>query len=200
MSVSDVFAHAALTTKLLLASPPTHLEDAAKTLEWASESKTPHQVFATGVGKSGIAAQKFAASLAAHGVPAQFLDPVEARHGGLGRLSPLDRIVAFSASGATGELVELALAVERYRDDAEMPFDVGVYGPNSWVPLSQYTTFTLPTLSTPTDDAITNHVPSASFIAQCVVGDALALRVAELNGAAGPRATHPGGNLGRKLR
>ena len=49
------------------------------------------------MGKSGIIAQKIAATLSSTGSPALFLHPAEAVHGDLGVLMPGDVVVALSA-------------------------------------------------------------------------------------------------------
>ncbi len=65
------------------------------------------RVVVTGMGKSGIIAQKIAATLNSTGSPAQFLHPAEAVHGDLGVLIPGDVVVALSASGETEEILRL---------------------------------------------------------------------------------------------
>ena len=55
------------------------------------------RVVVTGMGKSGIIAQKIAATLSSTGSPALFLHPAEAVHGDLGVLMAGDVVVALSA-------------------------------------------------------------------------------------------------------
>ena len=50
------------------------------------------------MGKSGIIAQKIAATLSSTGSPALFLHPAEAVHGDLGVLMPGDVVIALSAA------------------------------------------------------------------------------------------------------
>ena len=57
------------------------------------------KVVATGIGKAGFIARKFAATLASTGTPAIYIHPAEAGHGDLGMLAENDCIVAFSTSG-----------------------------------------------------------------------------------------------------
>src|SRR5512134_508221 len=64
----------------------------------------------TGVGKSGIIAEKIAATLSSTGTPAFFLRPVEALHGDLGMLLPRDLLLAISTSGETAEVLAVATA------------------------------------------------------------------------------------------
>src|SRR5277367_355525 len=63
------------------------------------------RVVATGMGKSGIIAQKIAATLSSTGTPALFLHPGEAIHGDIGMLIPGDVVIALSASGETEEIL-----------------------------------------------------------------------------------------------
>jgi len=67
--------------------------------------KHPGQTIVTGIGKSGIIAQKIAATLASTGTAAKFLHPVEGLHGDLGMVQPGDTLIALSKSGHTEELV-----------------------------------------------------------------------------------------------
>src|SRR5580692_2856391 len=55
------------------------------------------RVVVTGMGKSGIIAQKIAATLSSTGSPALFLHPAEALHGDLGVLMPGDVVIALSS-------------------------------------------------------------------------------------------------------
>ena len=46
------------------------------------------KIILTGVGKSGLVAQKIASTMASTGTPALYLHPSEAMHGGLGLVGP----------------------------------------------------------------------------------------------------------------
>lgn len=61
----------------------------------------------TGVGKSGIIAEKIAATLISTGTKALYLPPTNFLHGDIGILSPGDVFVAMSRSGETEELLNL---------------------------------------------------------------------------------------------
>ena len=74
------------------------------------------RVVVTGMGKSGIIAQKIAATLSSTGSPALFLHPAEAVHGDLGVLMPGDVVIALSASGETEEILRLLATVKRKGD------------------------------------------------------------------------------------
>ena len=65
------------------------------------------KVILTGVGKSGLIAQKVAATLASTGTPAVNLDPAEAKHGGMGLVQRQDLVVAIGKSGESDDLNDL---------------------------------------------------------------------------------------------
>ena len=65
------------------------------------------RVVVTGMGKSGIIAQKISATFSSTGTPSFFLHPAEAIHGDLGRLVTNDIVVALSYSGETEEILRL---------------------------------------------------------------------------------------------
>src|ERR1700729_4253459 len=74
------------------------------------------RVVVTGMGKSGIIAQKIAATLSSTGSPALFLHPAEAVHGDLGMLARGDVVIALSASGETEEILRLLANIKRIGD------------------------------------------------------------------------------------
>ena len=74
------------------------------------------RVVVTGMGKSGIIAQKIAATLSSTGSPALFLHPAEAHHGDLGMLARGDVVIALSASGETEEILRLLEMLKRVGD------------------------------------------------------------------------------------
>ncbi|HJV23873.1 MAG TPA: SIS domain-containing protein, partial [Holophagaceae bacterium] len=67
----------------------------------------PGRVVMTGMGKSGLIAQKIAATLASTGCPSFFMHPAEALHGDLGMVTEHDSVVALSNSGESEEIVRL---------------------------------------------------------------------------------------------
>src|ERR1700739_4759161 len=74
------------------------------------------RVVVTGMGKSGIIAQKIAATLSSTGTPALFLHPAEAVHGDLGMLEQGEVVIALSASGETEEILRLLATLKRKGD------------------------------------------------------------------------------------
>src|SRR5580704_8401559 len=65
------------------------------------------KVLTTGVGKSGIAARKIAATLTSTGCPTVYLNPSEAMHGDLGIVADGDAVIALSNSGESEELLAI---------------------------------------------------------------------------------------------
>ena len=152
------------------------------------------RVVVTGMGKSGIIAQKIAATLSSTGSPALFLHPAEAVHGDLGVLLHGDVVVALSASGETEEILRLLATLKR-KDDALVSFCCNLHS----------------TLAQASDVALDcgvereacglNLAPTASTTTMLALGDALAIAVSLRKGfRAGDFAElHPGGKLGKRL-
>ena len=66
-----------------------------------------------GVGKSGIIAQKIAATMISSGTAAVHLHPSDALHGGLGIVTSEDVVLMLSNSGETDELLQLLTYLKR---------------------------------------------------------------------------------------
>jgi len=64
-------------------------------------------VICSGVGKSGIIAQKIATTMTSTGTPALYLSPTDAVHGDLGIVGCRDIVLLFSKSGESDELLNL---------------------------------------------------------------------------------------------
>ena len=65
------------------------------------------RVVVSGMGKTGIIAQKFSATLASTGTPSLFLHLAEASHGDLGKVTQDDVVIVLSNSGSTAEVKQL---------------------------------------------------------------------------------------------
>ena len=152
------------------------------------------RIVVTGMGKSGIIAQKIAATLSSTGSPALFLHPAEAVHGDLGVLMPGDVIIALSASGETEEILRLLATLKR-KGDALISLCCNLQS----------------TLAQASDVALDccvereacnlNLAPTASTTAMLALGDALAIAVSLRKGfrAEDFAELHPGGKLGKRL-
>ncbi|HEY6046434.1 MAG TPA: SIS domain-containing protein, partial [Pyrinomonadaceae bacterium] len=71
------------------------------------------KVVLLGVGKSGIIAQKIAATMTSSGTAAVYLHPSDALHGGLGIVTADDVAILLSNSGETDELILLLPYLKR---------------------------------------------------------------------------------------
>jgi arabinose-5-phosphate isomerase len=152
------------------------------------------RVVVTGMGKSGIIAQKIAATLSSTGTPSFFMHPAEALHGDLGMLVRGDVVLALSNSGETEEIVRLLELIRRLGAAI-----VGMSGD----PASTLARFADVHLWVGVDREACplDLVPTASTTAALALGDALAVAVYERRGFS-PQdfaRVHPGGRLGRRL-
>jgi arabinose-5-phosphate isomerase len=151
-------------------------------------------VVVTGMGKSGIIAQKIAATLSSTGSPALFLHPAEAIHGDLGVLMPGDVVIALSASGETEEILRLLATLKR-KGDALISFCCKLRST-----LAQASDVVLD-CSVEREACGLNLAPTASTTAMLALGDALAVAVSLRKGfrAEDFAELHPGGKLGKQL-
>ena len=152
------------------------------------------RIVVTGMGKSGIIAQKIAATLNSTGSPALFLHPAEAVHGDLGMLARGDVVIALSASGETEEILRLLATIKRI-GDALISFCC-----NTQSTLAQASDICLE-VSVPEEACGMNLAPTASTTAMLALGDALAITVSLKKGfrAEDFGDLHPGGKLGKRL-
>jgi len=152
------------------------------------------RVVATGIGKSGHVARKFAATLASTGTPAFFVHPAEANHGDLGMIAEGDIVVMLSNSGETDELVALAPHFKRL--GAKL---IALTG-NESSSLAQLADVHLDA-SVEIEACPHNLAPTASTTAALALGDALALALLDARGFTLQdfARSHPGGTLGRRL-
>jgi arabinose-5-phosphate isomerase len=152
------------------------------------------RVVATGMGKSGIIAQKISATLASTGSPSLFLHPAEAIHGDLGRIVKGDVLLAVSNSGDTEEILALVAWVKRLGSPA-----VALTG-NPRSPLAQAADVHLD-VSIRTEACPLGLAPTASTTAALAMGDALSMALLERRGFTVEdfAVLHPGGRLGKKL-
>jgi arabinose-5-phosphate isomerase len=148
----------------------------------------------TGMGKSGIIAQKIAATLSSTGTPALFLHPAEALHGDLGMLIKGDLVLALSASGETEEILRLLATLKRI-GDALISFCCNL---DSTLARSSDVALDC---SVPNEACGLGLAPTASTTAMLALGDALAIAVSLRKGFRPEdfASLHPGGKLGKKL-
>jgi arabinose-5-phosphate isomerase len=154
----------------------------------------PGKVILTGIGKSGIIAQKIASTMVSTGSPALFLHPTEGMHGDIGIATKDDIIIAIGRSGESDELIALLPSIRKIgarlisitaKADSTMARHADIV------------------LVTPIEEEACplNMAPTCSTTAALVVGDALAMALMKLRNIQPEDFArfHPGGQLGKRL-
>lgn len=155
---------------------------------------TPGLIVFTGVGKSGIIAEKIAMTLISTGTKALYLPPTNFLHGDIGILSESDMLVLISRSGETEELLNLVpFAKKRNTRLAAI-----VSNPESRLAkLSDlYVNLPVERELCPFDLA-----PTTSTAVQLLFGDLLAVALMRLKrfDLSAYALNHPSGSIGKKM-
>ena len=147
-----------------------------------------------GVGKSGIIAQKIAATMTSSGTAAIPLHPSDALHGGLGIVTADDVVVMLSNSGETSELLELLPYIKR----REVPL-IAIVG-NVKSTIARRADVLLDA-SVDQEACPLNLAPTASTTVALALGDALAMTLMRARGLTEDdfAFNHPAGQLGKRL-
>jgi arabinose-5-phosphate isomerase len=152
------------------------------------------KVVLLGVGKSGIIAQKIAATMTSSGTAAVFLHPSDALHGGLGIVTSEDVVLMLSNSGETDELLQLLPYLKRRN-----------------VPLVAIVGKLKSTLARQADAVLDasvdqeacplNLAPTTSTTVALALGDALAMTLMQVKGLTPDdfASNHPAGQIGKRL-
>ena len=147
-----------------------------------------------GVGKSGIIAQKIAATMTSTGTAALHLHPSDALHGGIGIINSDDVVMILSNSGETDEIIEMLPYLKRRQ-----------------VPILALVGSLSSTLARRADAVIDasvdqeacplNLAPTTSTTVALALGDALALTLMQVKGLTPDdfAINHPAGQLGKRL-
>lgn len=163
-----------------------------KAVRWMLECRG--KVILSGVGKSGLIAQKIAATLSSTGTPAVYLPPTDAMHGGLGLIQKNDLIVAI---GKSGESEEFSVLLPTLRSIGAKLIAITANKKSTLAKSADLV------LETPIEDEACplNLAPTCSTTAALAVGDALAVAVMKLRDfkTEAFARNHPGGRLGRRL-
>ncbi len=147
-----------------------------------------------GIGKSGAVGRKLAATLASTGTAAYFMHAAEAVHGDLGMVNGQDILILLSNSGETEEIVRLLPIIKRRGAGI-----VAICGnANSTVADAADV---LLDASVEREACPLNLAPTSSAIAELALGDALAMSLMQARGFSTEDfgATHPGGQLGKRV-
>jgi len=148
----------------------------------------------SGIGKSGLVAQKIVATLNSTGTHSLFLHPVEAMHGDLGMLDENDVFLAISYSGETRELNNL-LPIVREMGCRIIAFTGGMKST-----LARLSDIVID-IGIPKEACPMGLAPTTSTTATLAMGDALAVALINKHHfkSSDFKKFHPGGNLGQRL-
>ena len=149
----------------------------------------------SGVGKSGNIAAKLAASFTSTGVPAIFLNPVDASHGDMGIVSKEDILIALSNSGESHELSDLL----DFSKKKQIKIISITSNKNSLLSKNSDITLLLPTHK---EADKLNTIPTTSTTLCLSLGDALCCSVLDIRNfdKKSFKELHPGGKIGKKLK
>ena len=152
------------------------------------------KVIVTGVGKSGVIAQKIAQTMTSTGTVAIFVHPSDALHGSLGVVSNGDVVIALSNSGETDEILAILPSI-RIRSVTL----ISIVG-NVDSTLARRSDIALDA-SVGAEACPLNLAPTASTTVALAVGDALAMTVMNAKGLTEKdfAENHPAGRLGKRL-
>lgn len=156
--------------------------------------KTKGRVVVSGMGKTGIIAQKFSATLASTGTPSLFLHTAEAIHGDLGKVTAEDTVIVISNSGSGEEMRQLLPLLKKIGSRI-----IAMTGNRKSV-LARYSDVVLD-VSVKREACPLGLAPTASTTATLAMADALAVCLLESKGFKEKDFAffHPGGALGRRL-
>ena len=148
----------------------------------------------TGLGKSGLIAQKAAATLSSTGTQAAFVHPVEALHGDLGIVRQGSALLALSKSGGNAETIEFA---RQFKAVAQGQV-VSITEPNSRLASMADIALDIPALPEIDEYDLAPTTSAATTMALC---DALAILAQQTKGLTERDFAkfHPSGTLGRRL-
>ncbi len=157
-------------------------------------NKCKGRVIVTGIGKSGIIAQKIVATFNSTGTPAVFLHSADSTHGDLGMIREHDVVICVSKSGDSLELINLLRAIENF--DVKVISIVGDID-------SQLNELSDVVIDASVEQEACPHnlAPTTSTTVALVIGDALAIALLKKKDFSKEEFAmlHPGGILGKKL-
>lgn len=156
--------------------------------------KCKGKVIVTGLGKSGIVAQKIVSTFNSTGTYSMFLHSSDSLHGDLGLIKPEDVVIIISKSGDTSELKRLIPIFKEFNNK------IILITANKNSKLAQDSDVVLDT--SVTEEACPyNLAPTSSSTVSLVLGDAIAISLLQKKGFTKENFAlfHPGGTLGKKL-
>ena len=168
-------------------------KDFIKAVELISQQNG--KIIISGVGKSGNIAGKIAASFTSTGIPAIYLNPVDASHGDMGIIEKNDVLIILSNSGESHELADLInfSKKKKIKIISITSSEKSLLSKNSDIGL------VLPAHS---EADKLQTIPTTSTTMSLALGDALCCSVLSLRkfDKKSFSELHPGGKIGKKLK
>lgn len=156
--------------------------------------QTKGLIIFTGVGKSGIIAEKIAMTLISTGTRAMYLPTMNFLHGDIGILSENDTVVMISKSGETDELLNLIPFIRRRKSQI---LGLASNPTSRLAKESDYCVFL------PVEKELCSYdlVPTTSTVVQLILGDVLAIALMKKKNfqVSDYALNHPAGALGKKM-
>ena len=151
-------------------------------------------IILTGVGKSGLVAEKISVSMTSTGTRAFYISPINALHGDIGIAAKNDVIIMISKSGESDELLHL---VPFFRNKGSKILSI-VTNPASR--LAKACDFNL-TIPLEKELCPFDLAPTTSTVMQMIIGDILAISLMELKKFTQDQyaMNHPAGRIGRRI-
>ena len=153
------------------------------------------KIILSGVGKSGNIAAKIAASFTSTGIPAIYLNPVDASHGDMGIIDKNDVLIILSNSGESHELADLINFSKKKKIKI-----ISITSTHKSL-LSKNSDINLILPSHIEADKL-QMIPTTSTTMSLALGDALCCSVLSLRkfDKKSFSELHPGGRIGKKLK
>ena len=158
-------------------------------------SKQNGKIIVSGVGKSGNIAGKIAASFTSTGIPAIYLNPVDASHGDMGIVEKNDVLLILSNSGESHELADLI----NFSKKKKIKIISITSSKKSLLSKNSDIGLVLPPHS---EADKLQTIPTTSTTMSLALGDALCCAVLSLRkfDKKSFSELHPGGKIGKKLK
>ena len=155
--------------------------------------KCQSKVILCGVGKSGLIANKIAATLSSVGTPSFYLSANDSSHGDLGSISKKDILILISNSGETNELKNIIQYANRNKI-----LLIGIVSKKDSV---LYKSSNIKLLIPKVAEA-GNIIPTSSTTSQLALGDAIAIATMKQKkfNKKDFKKIHPSGSLGAQLK
>ena len=168
-------------------------KDFIKAVELISQQNG--KIIVSGVGKSGNIAGKIAASFTSTGIPAIYLNPVDASHGDMGIVEKNDVLIILSNSGESHELADLV----NFSKKKKIKIISITSSKKSLLSKNSDIGLVLPPHS---EADKLQTIPTTSTTMSLALGDALCCSVLSLRkfDKKSFSELHPGGKIGKKLK